>query len=519
MTTVAQDVDRRFDIAGLRVCVRPSLVLCIASLAIHLLVNGRYGFFRDELYFIVCGDRPAWGYVDQPPLIPLIAAWSHALFGNFLLGFRLAPMLAMTATVALTTEFARILGGGRFAQWLSGLCVLCGGIFLAEGLLLTTDLLQPLTWLACSWFLVRLAQTGDQRWWIPFGIVVGISLLTKYLIAFYLLALAIGFAFTPLRHSLARIWIYAGTAIALLMVLPNVLWQQQNDWPFLQMGVADVIDKNIALSPPAFFLQQLMLIGPAAMPVWLAGLWTTSIRPAHPAFRGFSVAYVVLCLVFIACHGKAYYLAPIYPTLLAFGATAIERRLGDTRARRWALAVVAAVGAFLSPLAVPVLRIKNYVAFAKDIGFVPSAFAAEHHKLGLLPQHFADMFGWPEMAAKIASVYDRLPPADRAKAVFFGRNYGEAAAIDVLGRSLGLPPAISGQNNYFLWGPRGHDGSVVIVIGGNRDQMMKQFRSVDQVGYINTPYAIPEESDKPIYVLRGSKTPLATMWPKLRKYE
>src|SRR5271169_5698838 len=143
----------------------PWLVLGLASIALHLILNGGYGIFRDELYFIVCGDRPAWGYVDQPPLIPLLAAWSHAVFGNFLVGFRLIPALAMTATVALTAEFARVAGGGRFAQWLAGLCVLCCGQFLAIGLLFTTDTFQPLAWLACGWILVRLEQTGDGRWW------------------------------------------------------------------------------------------------------------------------------------------------------------------------------------------------------------------------------------------------------------------------------------------------------------------------------------------------------------------
>ena len=503
---------------NLRGWTRPSLVLAIATLAFHLLVNGRYGFFRDELYFIVCGDRPDWGYVDQPPLVPLIASWSHALFGNFLLGFRLAPALAMTATVALTAEFARLLGGGRFAQALAGLCVFGGAIFLADGLLLTTDMLQALTWLACSWFLVRLAQTGDQRWWLAFGIVAGISLLSKYLMAFYLAALAVGILATPLRRSLARPWIYIGAAIALLMVLPNILWQQQHGWPFLELGAAGVNGKNLILSPWAFFLQQLLLIGPLAAPVWLAGLWAASVRPAHAAYRVFPIAYLLLFAVFVASHGKAYYLAPIYPALLGFGAVVIERWFRSPMLRGAMLAVVAVVGLLLAPLAVPVLPVRAYIKYANFLGVGPSALAGERVKQGLLPQHFADMFGWPQMAAKVADVYHRLPPADRAEAVFFGQNYGEAAAIDIFGKPLGLPPAISGHNNYFLWGPRGHDGSVIIVIGGNLAEMKTQFDKVEQAGIIDTPYAMPYETDRPIYVLRGPKIPFATIWPTLKAY-
>jgi len=161
----------------------PWLVLGLATLAIHLTFNAGYGIFRDELYFIVSGDRPAWGYVDQPPLIPVLASWSHALFGNFLVGFRLIPALALSATVALSAEFARAVGGGRFAQWLAALSVLCSPVFLVDGLLFSTDAFQPLTWLACGWFLVRLEQTQDERWWIPLGVVVGVSLLSKYHVA------------------------------------------------------------------------------------------------------------------------------------------------------------------------------------------------------------------------------------------------------------------------------------------------------------------------------------------------
>ncbi len=230
----------------------PWLVLGLASLVVHLIFNGGYGIFRDELYFIVCGGRPAWGYVDQPPLIPLLASWSHALFGNFLVGFRLLPALALSATVALSAEFARTLGGGRFAQWLAGLCVLCSPYFLTIGLLFTTDIFQPLTWLACGWFLVRLAQTGDERWWIPLGIVVGVSLLSKYAIAFYVAALGIGLLSTPVRRSLLRPWLYVGALIGAILVLPNVLWQQAHGWPFLELGRAAVNGKNVALSPVSF---------------------------------------------------------------------------------------------------------------------------------------------------------------------------------------------------------------------------------------------------------------------------
>jgi hypothetical protein len=498
---------------------RPSLLLALACVAIHLVANSRYGVFRDELYFIVCGQHPAFGYVDQPPLTPLIAAASYRLFGTALPLFRLAPMLAMAATVALTAEFARILGGGRFAQGLAGLCVLLGGVFLVDGVLVSTDMIQPLTWLGCAWCLVRLAQTGNERWWLGFGAIAGVSLESKYLIGFYLVGLAAGILATPLRRSLTKPWLYLGAALALAIAAPSIVWQALHGFAFLELGKAGASGKNLQLSPLAFFAQQLLFVGPAAAPVWLIGLWRFSIRPANPAYRALPIAYAVTAALFIALHGKAYYLAAAYPALLAGGAVAIEGWLTRPAPRAAVIAAVALVGAALAPLAAPLLPPPAFIRYASALRLTPAASATEHQRLGALPQQFADMFGWPEMAAQVAAVYRGLPPADRARAVFFGWNYGEAAAIDIYGRPLGLPPAISGHNNYYLWGPRGHDGSVVIMVGGDIAQLPKAFGSITTAGRIDSPYAMPFETNLPIYVLRQPRLPLAQLWPRLKHYE
>jgi hypothetical protein len=496
---------------------RPSLWLAFACFALHALANGHYGFFRDELYLIVCGDRPDWGYVDHPALVPLFASWSHAVFGEFLWGFRLLPALAMTATVALTAEFARLVGGGRFAQWLAGACVLLAPIFLIQGTLFLTDIVQPLTWLALGWVLVRLEQTGDERWWLAFGAIAGFSLNTKYLIAFYGTALAVGLLFTPRRKSLSHPWVYLGALLAVLMVLPNVLWQRAHGWPFIELGQAGAGGKNIEMSPLAFFWQQVTFIGPLTAIVWLCGLWAGIARPKPAVARAFPVAWLVLLLVFDASHGKAYYLSAIYPTLLALGAVRIEDWIRVEIARRAALASIVVLGALAMPFALPILPVDVFIRYQKAVGFMPSA--GEHHAMGPLPQYYADMVGWREMAEKIAAVYGALPPRDRARAVFFGNNYGEAAAIDLFGRPLGLPPAISGHNNYYLWGDGGHDGSVIIIIGGSPEHYAGLFDSSDVVGRITTPNAMPYETDMPIYVLRDMKMPLRDYWPLAKHYE
>ena len=424
----------------------------------------------------------------------------------------------MSATVALTAELARVLGGGRFAQWLSGLAVLFGPVFLSQGLLLSTDSLQPLTWLACSWCLVRLAQTGDERWWLGFGLAAGISLLSKFLIPFYLAALSVGVLATPFRRSLTRPWLYLGAVIALMLLAPSLYWQAENGWPFLEVGKANVGGKTLVLSPLAFFAQQALFVGPASAPIWLAGLWRFAVRPPLPHLRVFPIAWAVLLVLVYVMHGKAYYLSPIYPVLLAGGGLAIEGWL--TRpAARWAVAGAFAVASAPSiPVALPILPPEDFGAYARAIGMSSRATATQNDAPTELPQYFADMFGWREMAEKVSAVYNALPPDERAKAVFFGRNYGEAAALDVYGRALKGPPAISGHNNYYLWGPRGFDGSVAIMVG-DAGRLAPNFESVERVGELDSRYAMRYETNIPISILRGLRIPVAKFWPTLRHYE
>jgi len=498
---------------------RPSLALATVCLALHLVVNNRYDVFRDELYFIVCGRHPAFGYVDQPPLIPLIAGASDALFGPALLPLRLVPALAMTATVALSCGLTRTLGGGRFAQWLCGLAVLFGPIFLVDGLLLTTDALQPLTWLACGWCLVRLAQTDDRRWWLGFGLAAGVSLASKYLILFYLFGLAVGVLATPLRRASLSPWVVLGALIALAFLAPSVVWQAQNGWPFIEIGRAGAAGKNLALSPLAFLGQQALFVGVLAAPIWLAGLWWFSFRPPLPHLRVFPIAYATIFVLFLALHGKAYYPAPLYPTLLAGGAVEIERWLLRPVFRRAAIAALVISGAAAAPLALPILPPDQFEPYARTLGLSSRATATESGRQSALPQHFADMFGWREMAEKVSAVYNALPAEDRAKAVFFGGNYGEAAAIDVYAPAFHGPPAISGHNNYYLWGTRGFDGSLVIALGRDPSRYAANFEIVERVGEINSPYAMPYETNLGIYLLRSPRAPLDALWPRLRHYE
>ena len=501
----------------LRGAATPSLALGLLCLALHLAINGRYDIFRDELYFIVCGQHPALGYVDQPPLIPLIAAGVHALFGASAWPLRLVPALAMAATTALAAEYARLLGGGRFAQWLCGLAVLCAPVLLVDGLLLATDSLQPLTWLACAWCLTRVAQTQDERWWLGFGVAAGISLAAKYLILFFLASLAIGALATPLRRSLGRPWIYVGALIAFLFLAPSLYWQAANGWPFLELGGA-AAGKNLALSPLAFLGQQALFVLPPSAAVALVGLWRFSVRPPLPALRAFPIAFVVMQVLVYLLHGKAYYMAPFYPILFVGGALAIENWIARPVLRVAIAALIVISGIIIAPMALPILPPQDFAAYAHALGMPSQASAMEKGAPSVLPQYLADMIGWREMAEKVSAVYNALPPEERAKAVFFGRNYGEAAALDVYGPDFNGPPAISSHNNYYLWGPRGFDGSVIIMVG-DPAPYAALFDSVTRVGEIDTSYAMPSETNIPISILRGLHVPLSAAWPKLKHFD
>jgi 4-amino-4-deoxy-L-arabinose transferase-like glycosyltransferase len=447
--------------------------------------------------------------------VPLIAAASHGLFGMALLPLRLVPALSMAATVGISAEFARLLSGGRFAQWLSGLAVLLGGVFLVDGLLLTTDMMQPLTWLGCSWCLVKLAQTKDERWWLGFGFIAGISLLSKYLILFYLAGLAAGILLTPLRRSLLRPQIYLGAMIAFAFLAPSAWWQASHGWPFLEIGRAGVNTNNLVLLPLGFFAQQVLFVGPAAALIWLAGLWRLSVRPGMPELRVFPIAYAVMVVLFFLLHGKAYYLAPVYPVLLAAGSVAMEGWFRWSIVRGVVLVLVAGTGLLLAPLALPVLPPDRYTSYARALGIPAGASATENGKHSALPLHLSGMFGWPELAGKVTAIYRALPENERENAVFFGRNYGEAAAVSLYGNL----PSVSGYHNFYLWPPRDHQGDIVITLGGDVTQLMRNYRRADVVGHINNRYALPYETDVSIYVLRDPRVPLSTLWPQLRYYE
>ena len=497
-----------------RFSLDPLTMLAVAVAVFHAATSAGYGHFRDELYYLACGDHLGWGYVDHPPLIGLIAAAVKATLGTSTFAIRLLPALAAGATVWLTGAMARDLGGGRLATILAGVAAALLPTYLSLFSILSMNAFDLLIWAASFWLLVRLLSPGGAsiRAWIALGVVLGVGLENKISVLFLGFGVAIGLVATR-RWDVVRSrgpWLAAAIAVALF--LPHVLWQAANGWPTQEFIENARAHKMVEMSPGAFLLEQLKS-GAATAPLWLAGLGALLFAARLRPWRALGVAYLAVLLLLIATHGKPYYLAPAYTVLLAAGAVAAERVRGLAVA---ALVLVVVGGAAAAPLAKPLLPVDTYVRYQAALGLEPGT--DERQALGRLPQFFADMHGWRELARSVGVVYRALPAADQARACVFGENYGEASAIAVFGDEERLPPVISGHNSYFLWGPGRCTADVLIVIGADRDDLVRSFEEVELGATHRCQDCMPYENDLPIWVVRRPRLPVDAMWSHAKGY-
>lgn len=496
------------------------IVLVAIKLLIHLLTAANYGLFRDELYFLACGQHLAWGYVDQPPLVAGLAWLARALFGTSVFGIHVIPALAGAGLVALTGLFVHELGGKGFAQILAGLGTIVASVYLTIHSYLSMNAVEPLIWTGCAYLLVRLIRTGNARLWLAFGVLAGLGLLNKHTMAMFGLGVVAGLLLTPARRLLWNRWCLLGGTVAFLIFLPNLVWLIQHDFPMLEL-LANIRanQRNVSLSPLQFVLQQVVLLNPLTLPLWLAGLGYLFFSREGKAYRVLGWAYLVVLGVLLATQGRTYYLAPAYPMLFAAGSVVLEEWLQTARVR-WLRPVYVTLlvvgGVILAPFYLPVLPPETYIRYAETLGLGPVKI--ETHAMGQLPQIFADRFGWPEMAQTTAEVYHSLSPDEQGKVAIFAENYGQASAIDLYGPELGLPPAISGHQNYYYWGPRGHTGEIVIALGVSRQDLRRRFGDVKQAAYVRHVYAMPYESF-PIFVCREPKQSLPEIWPEVKNWK
>ena len=498
-----------------------AIVLCLASvrLVLYAIAGPNYGYFRDELYYLACGQHPAWGYVDQPPLIGWVAWLLEHTIGTSLYALRLLPALAHAATIVLAGLLARELGGRRWAMFLAALATLFCPVGLAFGHLFTMNAFDPLLWTAIAFCVIRIARTGNQHLWLAVGALTGITLLNKYGVAFWIAGLLLGILLTPLRASLRQRWFWLACLLAAVIALPNFLWQWQHQFPFLQlMHNVRNSGRDVVLAPLGFLRAQAEMIGYATGLLVIAAVLFTFTR-AGRTFRAVGWAYIVFVFVMMALHGKMYYLTPVYPMMFAAGAVGFDLAT-QRRTFVWAkpvlALVIAAISGIYAPLILPVLSVNGFLAYEHKMGIQQQKF--ENQPEGKLPQIYADMFGWEQMAQTVATYYHTLSPEEQQKTAIFGNNYGEAAAIDFFGPKYGLPKSISTHQSYWIWGPRQYTGESLIVLGDDEeDHMRTKCSSYSIIGHGNYPLSRPDEW-LPIYHCRGFKWNLQQVWPEMKRW-
>jgi Dolichyl-phosphate-mannose-protein mannosyltransferase len=480
----------------------PWPVLAVAGLMILglLAVSAQYGFHGDEMYFVVAGQHPALGYVDQPPLTPLLSALSVAVLGVSPTAVRVLPALEMAAVVVLIALMARDLGGTPRAQILAAITAAISG-YLGAGHLNTTTDPDLLAWAIVLWLAVKLLAGGDRRLWIPLGVTTGIGLENKDTLVFLGAGLAVGLVLARRWDVVRSRWAWGAIGIAVLLWLPNLAWQAANGWPQLTMAsqIAGYADDNRGQVLPLLWL----FTGPLLFPMSAAGFgWLLLAKDASP-WRTIGIAApVALVLVFVS-GGKAYYAIGTACVLMAAGGIVVDRWLarGHPRAKATTFALAAALsGACIALLTLPVLPLASYA----DSG-LPAA----------VPDT-ANEVGWPQFVATVERVVASLPADERADAVVLTNDYSEASPLILLG--TGLPPVYSGHNSYWSWGPPPDDRTVVIHVGDWRPtDYGNYFTGCRDVATIDNGLGIENgEQGTAVTVCSGLRQPWSVMWPALR---
>ncbi len=485
---------------------RPVIVGAVVF-AVEMALSARYGFHRDELYFLDCARHLEASYVDQPVFTPLLAWVSLKLFGVSLPGLRVWPALAAWATVIVAGLIAHEFGGGRRAQLLAAIATATMPAVLAIDHLAGPTAFDVLAWAGLALVVARIGRTGDSRWWLAGGVVLGLGLANKHSVGFFGLAVFIGALLSGGHRLVLNRWFAAGVLIAALFTIPDLWWQAQHQWATIAM-TRQLNQENGGLGNiPSWIFGQLIMSAVALIWVWLAGLrflW----RSGRPLWRALAWAYGLLFVFFMLTTGsKIYYLAGAYVYLLAAGAVAIDGWLAAKPHRLRDVLIATGITTVVAlPLTLPVLP-------AGSIGWTYP-----------VNQELGESIGWPQLVSTVRGVWLSLPPQQRAGAVIFTAEYGEAGAINELGRGTGLPTAVSGHNTLWWWGPGRPRASTVVAaapgpmdVTGYGSYLRQFFTSVRVAATLSNPYHIQEWGGH-VYVCTGPRHPWAQMWPRLRHY-
>lgn len=500
-----------------------ALLLSLAAFTflLHLLVSAftDYGYFIDEFYYIACSKHLALGYVDQPPFSILLLAVNRWILGDSLPALRFLPSLASGVTVFFTGLLARRLGGGLASQGIAALAAIVAPAYLIFGGFYSMNPFEFMIWAMIAYVVIRIFQEENSKLWLLVGLLMGLGLEMKHTIVLYAIGLGAGILVTPARRYLGNRWFIYGCLVAFILLFPNIVWQGLNGYPSLEFYRNAMIYKNIPISPIGILVDQILIMNPATLPLWLLGLvfFFTYRGKQYRAF-GWCYAFVLL-LMLVSQSSRPDRITSIYTILFAAGAVLIEQYTAATR-RRWPMIVGTSLivigGLVLAPVCVPILPPASLVRYMSAIGF---SMNIEKGKSSQLPQWFADRFGWKELTAEVAEVYHDLRPEYQRNCVIITGSYGQAGALEFFGKQYGLPPVYSTHNNYFLWGPPPDSAKTYIGVLVSQRDLEGFFSSVVTAGLFSCEYCMNYESEIPIYIARGPSGSLKEVWPRVKHFE
>lgn len=491
--------------------------LALTTVLLHAACLTRYGYFRDELYYLACAGRMDWGYVDHPPLSVAVLWAVTSVFGDSLVAVRMPVVLAGAATVVLVGLITRELGGRTTAQTLAALCAATAPVYLVVFHLFSMNGLDVLLWSWATLVFVRILRDSTNGRWLGLGVIVGLGLLNKYSMLWLVAGIGIGLLLTPYRRVLRTSGPWLAVLLAGIIFSPHVVWQIQNGWPSLEFIRNATELKMARVGPVQFLLTQLVVMNVGSAPVWLAGLVGGLVLQTTREARPLAVAFLVVAGILVASmSARENYLSPAYPLVFGIGAVLAEEWIGRRRGRRWAVfGPVALFGTLTVPLALPILPVERLEAMIVASGLNPPQ--AERGEKSPI-QGFADMHGWQEMTLAVERALERIPPEERDGLVVYTHNYGQAAAIEFFGRGRGLPPVISRHNSFWLWGPRDWDGRRAIVVGPMPPDHASLFESVVPAGEAEPSPAVPEERNVPIFLASGLRVSVNEFWSRVRHF-
>ncbi|HEY3471054.1 MAG TPA: glycosyltransferase family 39 protein [Amycolatopsis sp.] len=483
----------------------PTGIVVAVQAVVLTAFSGRYGFHRDELYFVASGHRPDWGYVDNPPLTPWLARASTAVFGETPTGLRVAATLLGMATVVVAALLAREFGGGRGVQLFTAVVTALSSYVLVVSHMLATNSADLLLWCLIAWFGLRLLRTGDGRWWLAVGAAAGLGLVNKWLVLLLLSGLGVGVLAAGPRRVFRTWWLAAGIAVAVVLAAPVVLWQASHGWPMLTVA-GGISEDDGGENRLLFVPMQLVLLSPVLVPVWVAGLVRPWRDPAVRWARALAIAYPVVCLELLVVGGKPYYAVPLLLPLVALGAEPVLRWLRRGRATRRVLTGAAAAVC----LVVSVL-----------IGLPVVPAPALNGALLAMNKEPGEQVGWPEFAGNVAGAWARIPATERDTAVILAANYGQAGAIEHYGPERGLPRPYSPHMSYADWGPPPDRlvGPVLLVgrfvPGSPAERVLTGCRAA---GVHHNADGVDNDEEGVRFSLCTLTEPWSTAWPLLREY-